>query len=105
LRHRFARCNAFGIAYLQTLIATLQSLTGCDALRDVQRCGMKTPNQFAEFVAAVGSVSKAAKVLGIEKTRIWRLSKGSVPVRFEELDRVRIALDAIRFAQRDEPHA
>ena len=79
----------------------MQSLTGCDVLRGVQRCGMKTPNPFAEFVAALSSVSKAAKVLGIEKTRLWRLSKGSVPVRFEELDRVRIALDAISVSRNE----
>ena len=60
---------------------------------------MKTTNQFAEFVAALSSVSKAAKVLGIEKTRLWRLSKGSVPVRFEELDRVRIAMESFSAAR------
>ena len=72
--------------------------THCATCNDI---GMKIPNPFAEFVVAVGSVSKAAKVLGIEKTRIWRLSKGSVPVRFEELDRVRIALDAISVSRNE----
>lgn len=62
---------------------------------------MKTRNQFHEYALAVGSASKAARIIGIEKTRFWRLTKGSVPVQFDELDRIRIALESISVAREE----
>lgn len=61
--------------------------------------GMNTANPFDELAAIVGSARKAARMLGMNTTRYHRLRHSSVPVRFSELDQVRIALSAVRRAE------
>ena len=59
---------------------------------------MNTPNPFAELAKLAGSGRKAAKIMGIHKSRYNRLALGRVRVSFEEMDRANAAVEVMRNA-------
>lgn len=59
---------------------------------------MNTSNPFAELAKLAGSGRKAAKMMGIHKSRYNRLALGRVRVSFDEIDRANAAVEVLRNA-------
>lgn len=60
---------------------------------------MNTSNPFAELAKLAGSGRKAARILGIHKSRYNRLALGRVRVSFEEMAQATEAVAAFSRAQ------
>jgi len=57
---------------------------------------MNTLNPFAELAKLAGSGRKAARMLGISKSRFCRLALGQVRVSFDEMARATATVEAMR---------